>query len=113
MVDERGVPVIEFMVAGRTWTALIDTGFNGYLELPEELYDAVSARFIGTSQSLLAGGHVATEDQYVVRLPFDGDVVRVRATFAPGHGILLGTRMLQDYRLTISFGDRHVWLERE
>jgi predicted aspartyl protease len=44
MVDERGVPVIELMVAGRKWSGLIDTGFNGYLELPEELYDARLAR---------------------------------------------------------------------
>jgi predicted aspartyl protease len=93
--------------------ATIDTGFNGYLELPESLWDVVSPKFIGQSQSLLAGGHVVTEDQYAVTFPFDGDKLRVRATFAPGETILMGTRLLFPYRLTVDFPERRVWLERE
>ena len=46
-VDDRGVPVIDIAFAGRTWTATIDTGFNGYLELPDEIREAVDARYIG------------------------------------------------------------------
>ena len=110
-IDDRGVPVIEIIFAGRAWTATIDTGFNGYLELPEELLHAVSARFLCTSESLLAGGNIVTEDQYAVHFPFDGSVRRVRATFAPGDGILIGTRMLMPYRLPVDFPDGRVWLE--
>ncbi len=112
-IDERGVPVIEIRLTGRTWTATIDTGFNGYLELPEDLRHAVAPQFIGRAESLLAAGHVVTEDQYVVRFPFEGEVRRVRATFAPGDGILIGTGLLMAYRLTIDFPERHVWLERD
>jgi len=112
-IDDRGVPVIEIVFAGRTWNATIDTGFNGYLELPEELRNAVAARFLGPSQSLLAGGNIVTEDQYAVHFPFDGAIRRVRATFAPGDGILIGTRMLMPYRLTVDFPDGRVWLKRD
>ena len=110
-IDERGVPVIEIPFHGRNWIATIDTGFNGLLELPEELRDAVGARLMGRSQSFLAGGNIVTEDQFAVSFPFDGELRRVRATFAPGDGVLIGTRMLGAYRLTIDFSDGSVWLE--
>jgi predicted aspartyl protease len=112
-IDEIGVPVIDIPFAGRTWVATLDTGFNGYLELPEDMREAVDARYLGRADSLLAGGNIVTEDQYAVRFPFDGDVHRVRATFSPGEGILIGTRMLAPYRLTIVFPDRKLFLERE
>lgn len=33
-VSNEGVPIIQLAVAGKTWSAVIDTGFNGDLELP-------------------------------------------------------------------------------
>ena len=112
-IDELGVPVIDIHFAGRTWIATLDTGFNGYLELPEDLRGVVDARYLGRSDSLLAGGNVVSEAQYAVQFPFDGDVHRVRATFSPGDGILIGTRTLAPYRLTVVFPDGTVFLERE
>ncbi len=32
-VSDAGVPTITLSVAGQEWSATIDTGFNGYLEL--------------------------------------------------------------------------------
>jgi predicted aspartyl protease len=37
VVTEDGVPAIEVEVGGQRWPAIIDTGFNGELELPERL----------------------------------------------------------------------------
>ena len=42
-----GVPMIRVTVAGNTWTAIIDSGFNGDFELPESLRPFVSSRFKG------------------------------------------------------------------
>jgi predicted aspartyl protease len=36
-VSEDGVPVITLEVEGEDWPAIIDTGFNGDLELPKAL----------------------------------------------------------------------------
>jgi hypothetical protein len=36
-VRPDGTPVVLWPVAGSTWTAIVDTGFNGDLELPEVL----------------------------------------------------------------------------
>jgi predicted aspartyl protease len=111
-VVRDGVPVIEVMVAGRPWEALIDTGFNGDLELPYELERAVNPRFMGRGVSFLAGDQQVWEDHYYVDFPFDGRVVHVVATFSLGDGILIGTRLLQRYRLEVDFSRMTVKLER-
>jgi hypothetical protein len=48
-VTDDGVPVIMLFVAGQMWPSIIDTGFNGDLELPESLRQSLHARFIGRS----------------------------------------------------------------
>ena len=72
------------------WQAIIDTGFNGDLELPEALRAAVRPRFIGRISSALAGGQRIEEDVYLVELPFDGHTVHAETTFVPGNEILMG-----------------------
>lgn len=112
VVRDDGVPVIRLTVAGSTWPAVIDTGFNGYLELPESLRPSVNAQFIGRLESLLAGGQSVVEDNHQVEFPFDGRQMVVEATFSPGDEILIGTGLVMDYRLEISFPQRTVLLER-
>ena len=105
------VPVVEVEVAGQRWQAIIDTGFNGALELPEELRSAVKPRFAGRVVSLLACNQRVEEDLFVVTFPFDGRTVRVQATFVDGKEILIGTRLLQDYQLRIDFPARTVAID--
>jgi predicted aspartyl protease len=100
-------------VAGQVWPAVVDTGFNGDLELPDCLRPHVNARFKGTVLSALAGGQSVLEDVYIVDFPFDGQTVTVDATFVPSGPILIGTSLMQHYRLTIDFVDRTVLLERK
>lgn len=109
-VTENSVPLIELQVASRTWPAIIDTGFNGHLELPLELQTHVNARFVGRVISALAGGQRLEEDVYLVDFPFDGQVVRASATFVSDRQILIGTRLLGRYELTINFAERSVVL---
>jgi predicted aspartyl protease len=111
-VNIDGVPVIILTVAGQTWPATIDTGFNSDLELPDILRPFVNPRFICQVRWLLAGEQNIEEDQYLVDFPFDGQTVRAEATFTPGGEILIGTHLLREYRLEINFVERTVVLER-
>ena len=110
--SDTGVPIIILSIAGQEWTATIDTGFNGDLELPEALRNVLNPQYVGKVTSALAGGQTIEEDVYLVDFPFDGDVVQARATFVIGSEILIGTHLLQEYRLQIDFVRQTVILEK-
>ena len=111
-VDDQGVPILRLTLAGRTWPAIVDTGFNGDLELPDALRGPLDARPHDRITSMLAGAQWIEEDSFLVDFPFDGQVVLAEATFAPGKEILLGTHLLHRHRLAIDFVARTVVVEQ-
>jgi predicted aspartyl protease len=111
-VTEDGVPMISMEIAGSVYSGVVDTGFNGDLELPETLRSQVNARLLCRAKSLLAGGITIDEDLYLVDFPFDGRRLRSQATFVDGEDILIGTRLLRGYRLSINFVTHAVRLQR-
>lgn len=112
IVSDEGVPLIEMQIAGNRWVAIIDTGFNGELELPQDLRSHLNAQFVGRVASLLAANQRIEEDVYLVDFPFDGEMRRVQATFVDGQEILIGTGMLRAYRLRVDFPARTMTLEK-
>jgi predicted aspartyl protease len=111
-VDDDGLPVIPYTVAGRSCPAIIDTGFSSDLELPDSLRGAFPERPYGPILFLLAGGQGVIQEAYTVDFPFDGQVVQAVATFASRLDILIGTGLLRRYRVTIDFVARTVRLDR-
>lgn len=111
-VSDNGVPIITLSIAGQYWQATIDTGFNGDLELPEALKHSLNVRYVGKVISALAGGQTIEEDVYLINFPFDGDVIQADVTFVPNSQILIGTHLLQSYRLQIDFVNQTVELEK-
>jgi predicted aspartyl protease len=92
-VTDNGVPIIMLLVPDQTWQGIIDTGFNGELELPEVLRAVVRPRFIGRISSALAGGQRIGEEVYLIDFPFDGRAAHAETTFVPGNEILIGTQL--------------------
>lgn len=60
----------------------------------------------------LGGGQVTREDLFTIDFPFDGNVRTGQASFCPTDEILIGTELLQDYRLEIDRVRRTVVLEK-
>ena len=112
VVSVQGLPIIILPIAGQNWSATIDTGFNGDLELPDALREPLNTQFVGRATASLAGGQSVEEDLYLVDFPFDGRIVQAEATFVSGSRILIGTRLLREYSLQINFVSRTVQLER-
>jgi len=110
-VSVDGVPIVILPIAGQDWPAIIDTGFNGDLELPEDLLGSLNARYVGRVTSALAGGQSIEEDVYLVEFPFDEQMVEAESTFVFGSQILIGTHLLREYCLQINFVDRTVQLK--
>jgi predicted aspartyl protease len=111
-VTLSGVVLVMLEVGGREWPAILDTGFNGDLELPFALGAAVDPQFEGMVESQLADGSVVEEESYSVLLPFDGSLVEASATFRQCDEILIGTRLLRNHRVEIDFPAGTVVLER-
>ncbi len=111
-VTTDGVPKVLLSVAGKEFTAIVDTGFNGDLELPLTLRDLLDAQFVARSRSLLAAGQTVEEDVYSVEFPFDGRTMEAYATFVSANEILIGTNLLQEHRLEIDFKTRVLFLTR-
>lgn len=111
-VSAGRVPTISLAVADKVYRSIIDTGFNGDLELPLELFDLLKPELVGEAKSLLAGGMTIIEDVYAVRIKFDGELVEAEATFVKGKEILVGTRLLRNHRLEIDFVTRKLTIER-
>jgi hypothetical protein len=59
-VTDNGVPIIMLLVAGQTWQGIIDTGFNGELELRA----AMSLAQLGQHQSRHADAHALPAPVY-------------------------------------------------
>ena len=112
-VTDDGVPTIEVRVGDQLWQGTIDTGFNGQLELPEQLRGHVNAQLVGRTTSLLAANRRIEEDLYLVDFPFDGRIFRAQATFSDSATLLIGTGLLTEYRLGIDFPARTVTLDRD
>lgn len=111
-VTDDGTPIVKLSIAGMEWNAIVDSGFNGDLELPEALRPFVNPRFEAEIISQLAGNQQIREIGYRVDFPFGGQIVVGLATFVPGMDILLGTGLLMDCRLEIDFPARVVRIER-
>jgi predicted aspartyl protease len=113
VITAEGVPVVLIALEGESWAAIIDTGFNGDLELPTSLQPFVNARFLCRNRSLLAAGQIIEEDSYLVDFPFDGQTEIAEATFVPGREILVGTHLLRQHQLTIDFPAGTLRLDRD
>jgi predicted aspartyl protease len=72
IVTDEGVPTIGVDIGGQRWRAIIDTGFNGELELPQQSQPHVNAQLVGRVTSLLAANQQIEEDLFLVDFPFDG-----------------------------------------
>lgn len=110
-VTDDGVPVIVVKVGDQKWRAIIDTGFNGDVELPERVQSQLDGEYVGRVSSLLAAGQRIEEDVYLVDFPFDGKTLSVQATFVSSEEILIGTHLLRGYRLTIDFAAKSLSIE--
>ena len=111
-VTVSGTPIIQMVLAGQTWDAIVDTGFNGHLELPQSLKSVLNPKYLFDIVSVLAAGQTVIEQLFEVQIAFDGKTITAEATFVPGSQILLGTAMLRDHQLEINFKTGNLVIDR-
>jgi clan AA aspartic protease len=103
-VDASRQPVVTVTLVGREAQlleveVLIDTGFDGSLGLPTTFAEQVELQVWGTQLVELADGSRHEEWVYLGEVIFDGERHPVDISLTQGTDGLLGTAVLQGYRL--------------
>ena len=91
--------------------AIIDTGFNGYISIPNTLIEESNWDFLGTEEYELANGDIVEEKVYLGKIFFDGDELQVFSLTNRTNDVLIGTKVLKNKILKINFKDLKVTIE--
>jgi clan AA aspartic protease len=95
---ELVLPVIAAGSSTHSLTAIVDTGFNGYLTLPAKVLAAVGAKPAGARKAELADGHTIVLDTYLVQVRWHDQTREVLALEAEANP-LVGMSMLWGNRV--------------
>jgi predicted aspartyl protease len=107
-----GSPVVPIEIAGQTLEAVLDTGFEGGLQLLVAFAGVVNPIFRVHQPTQYADGRIELVPIFDVVVVFDGQPCVMRTQFADSDEIMLGVDALKDYRLEINFVAGSVLLER-
>lgn len=107
-VSERGEPLVRISLISSNrrssvHPAVIDTGFNGALSLPEPLARRCRWRWIGYESYEIATGDIVQEKVFLGNIRWFGRVQEVYAVASHAKDILIGTQLLRHKRLIIDF----------
>ena len=92
-------------------SAIIDTGFNGYISIPPTLIEKSNWDFLGTEEYELANGDIVEEKVYLGKIVFDGDELQVFSLTNRTKDVLIGTKVLKNKILKVDFKDSKVIIE--
>ena len=106
-VNRQGEPVISIQLILRNrparFTAIIDTGFNGYLSVPRRLLIRSKWLAIGTEKFEIATGALVEQEIFLGEIIFDGHRGPVYSVASDAQDILIGTKLLRDKTLVVNF----------
>jgi clan AA aspartic protease len=104
-VSANREPVIQIHVLGAAGqeverSAIVDTGFNGWLTLPSDLVAALGLSWKRSGTAILADGSLSYFDVYEAVLIWDGQAINVPADEADSDP-LVGMALMRGYKITI------------
>ena len=93
--------------------AIVDTGFTGYLCVPIRVAVTLGLELIGHEYVELGDGSRKKEFIFMGSIKFLGDAQEAEILLAEGDFGLIGTRLLDDCRLTVDFPAKDVKIVRK
>ena len=107
--DEPLVPITLLLKnRPRRFQAVLDTGFNGYLSVPETVVQRSGWDFVGYEEYEIATGDRVRERVYLGEVIFDRQRLTTHVVTSRAEDILIGTRLLLDKALHLDFKKRTV-----
>lgn len=111
-------PVIECSLLSKrkqlSKLVVIDTGFNGYISVPEKELISLGWIFLGYEKYEIATGEIVRQRIYKGQIKFIGVVQNVVAVSSQAEDILIGTRLLHVNKcvLNLNFLDNSICIKR-
>jgi clan AA aspartic protease len=98
--------------SSHTVSAVIDTGFNGQVNLARRVADVLdlSLTYEGTVEVELADGTMVETDVYSSTIRFDGHELEAEVLLTDAEDTLIGTGLLTAKVLLINFATREIFI---
>ena len=99
-----GSPIITLELGGHKINALLDTGFNGELILPEHIIEELNFKQIGITDYITASGEKYTTKVYIGRINLFGAHKEIIVLLAPSNFSIAGMELFHLCKIVI---ERH------
>jgi clan AA aspartic protease len=80
--------------------AVVDTGYTGYLMLPQSMITDLEWQCVGTQQGVLGDGSVKSFDVYLGTIIWDGEIQELTVNASESEA-LIGMSLLDGYKIEI------------
>lgn len=111
--DYTAYLAVQVLEAGAAHEMVVDTGFNDYLYLPEDIIATWNLPYVITSSVELADGSTMIADLYEANVVWFGATIRVTVLSGPtGCDPLVGMRLLAGCRIELDERNAEVRVER-
>ena len=97
-----GLPMLTFNINEIQIEAILDTGFNGALSLPNEIINELCLLNIGTFKTILADGNTIETDAFIVQTSWLGKQIIIDVISTNSDIALLGMGMINDLTTILS-----------
>lgn len=88
------VPLVYIDVQGHSVKALVDTGYDGYLMLPETLTESLRLEYLADTKYQTADGKVAYGSTYLAEIFWFGKKIQTEVDSTKGDFALLGMGLI-------------------
>lgn len=108
-----GLPVVTIFVCSREIEALLDTGFDGWLMLPETIVQELKLEQIGETDYELADGEVVESILYEAEIDWLGEKKKISVVATPSDLSLLGMGLLANTKIMLRPAKNILQIEKE
>lgn len=107
--DEPEIPLrLHLNKKRQTFLAIIDTGFNGHINIPEAFIKRTNWQEIGVEEYELASGEYMEARVFSGFVYFDKKLLNIPVLAAKSNDVLIGTKLLKNSVLVVDFKNETV-----
>ena len=108
-----GLPLVTILIRSREIEALLDTGFDGWLMLPEEIIQELNLQYIGQTDYELADGEIVESKLYEAEMDWLGETKKFPVVATPSDLSLLGMGLLANAKTLLRPAKNILQIEKE